>query len=344
MESQIEKENVAVVLGGSGYIAGYTINYIFDNDIYDSVYIVDIKEPRREVWTAKTAESYQNGTLVYLHGDVRETIIIEGVKTISCIFNYAAIHREPGHEDIEYFETNIKGAENCIALAKEKRCSQIIFTSSIAPYGHADIARTEKSQVVPYSPYGSSKLVAEKIHEGWQSCAEENALIIIRPGVIFGPHEDGNVPRLRDALKKGYFCYVGNKQVRKSGGYVKELVNSIFWVKERQDNSNEKVILYNFSFPEPPMLEEYVRDIIFTLGIRRSVPTIPFKVLLALSYCISFFSNLFNIKQPIHPKRIKKLTIDNTIVPEYLITNSYPYKYTLLTCLEDWKHESPREW
>ena len=28
------------------------------------------------------------------------------------IFNFAAVHRTPGHEDIEYFETNIHGAEH----------------------------------------------------------------------------------------------------------------------------------------------------------------------------------------------------------------------------------------
>ena len=35
------------------------------------------------------------------------------------IFNFAAVHRTPGHEDHEYFETNICGAENVVAFAEK---------------------------------------------------------------------------------------------------------------------------------------------------------------------------------------------------------------------------------
>lgn len=35
------------------------------------------------------------------------------------IFNFAAVHRTPGHEDHEYFETNIRGAENVVAFAEK---------------------------------------------------------------------------------------------------------------------------------------------------------------------------------------------------------------------------------
>lgn len=35
------------------------------------------------------------------------------------IFNFAAVHRNPGHEDHEYFETNIRGAENVVAFAEK---------------------------------------------------------------------------------------------------------------------------------------------------------------------------------------------------------------------------------
>ena len=33
------------------------------------------------------------------------------------IFNFAAVHRTPGHPDHAYFETNIRGAENVCAFA-----------------------------------------------------------------------------------------------------------------------------------------------------------------------------------------------------------------------------------
>jgi len=337
------KGNVAVILGGSGYIAGYTLNYIVENELFDKIYLLDIKEPRKEVWTDKTNAYFSAGQIIFNIADVREALDIES-PSVDCIFNYAAIHREPGHEPIEFFETNIKGAYNAVDLAERTNCNEIVFTSSIAPYGHSDIARTEDSQVVPYSPYGSSKLVAEKIHEGWADKNDAHKLVIVRPGVIFGPHEDGNVPRLRDALKKGYFCYVGNKNVRKSGGYVKELVNSIFWVKLRLYEQESNRILYNFSFANPPTLQDYVQNSLSVLNLKRTVPTIPYQGVLALSYVISGLSTLLRIKQPIHPVRIKKLTIDNTIIPSYLIDNGYNFMYSLKDCMMDWKNDTPEEW
>ena len=43
------------------------------------------------------------------------------------IFNFAAVHRAPGHEDHEYFETNIRGAENVVAFAEKWVSIQPLF-------------------------------------------------------------------------------------------------------------------------------------------------------------------------------------------------------------------------
>jgi nucleoside-diphosphate-sugar epimerase len=59
------------------------------------------------------------------------------------IFNFAAVHRTPGHPDKEYFETNIRGAENVCAFAEKYDIKQIVFTSSIAPYGAAEELKEE---------------------------------------------------------------------------------------------------------------------------------------------------------------------------------------------------------
>lgn len=70
------------------------------------------------------------------------------------IFNFAAVHRIPGHEDHEYFETNIRGAENVVAFAEKWNIKKIVFTSSIAPYGAAEVLKkvTGLTQFVPDIP------------------------------------------------------------------------------------------------------------------------------------------------------------------------------------------------
>ena len=124
------------------------------------------------------------------------------------IFNFAAVHRTPGHEDHEYFETNIRGAENVVAFAEKWNIKKIVFTSSIAPYGAAEELKKETTLPNPNTAYGISKLVAEKIHEKWQNGdAAHRQLTIVRPGVVFGKGENGNFTRLYWAIRGHKFAY-----------------------------------------------------------------------------------------------------------------------------------------
>ena len=103
---------------------------------------------------------------------------------------FAAVHREPGHEGHEYYQTNLLGAENVCDWADKVNCQKIIFSSSIAPYGPSEDERNESSLPVPTTAYGGSKLAAEKIHQIWQAKDfDKRQLVIVRPGVVFGPGE-----------------------------------------------------------------------------------------------------------------------------------------------------------
>ena len=72
----------------------------------------------------------------------------DGSEEIDLIANFAAVHREPGHEEYEYFECNIKGAENICNWAERTNCQKIIFTSSIAPYGPSEDIKDESSVIL----------------------------------------------------------------------------------------------------------------------------------------------------------------------------------------------------
>ena len=333
-----ELQNIGI-FGGSGYIGSFLIRTLCERTDIGIIYILDIKEPRKEIWNATVLEKEQIGDLKYQYCDVRNKIDLHF--KVDRIYNFAAIHREPGHKPFEYFETNIRGAENITEYATKVGCNKIIFTSSIAPYGSAEQERTEMSMTVPYSPYGSSKLIAEKIHEIWLEKNRLNKLIIVRPGVIFGPWEDGNVPRMRDAIKNNLFFYSGNKKTKKAGGYIKELILSIVWVEE---NNEKNKILYNFSFPTPPRIEEYVNAIKKTLKIKNTVYAMPYSLLYLTSVVINIFARTFRINNPAHPERVKKLLVNNLISPKYLIDNNYKFHYELETAIDDWKKETPEEW
>jgi len=247
--------------------------------------------------------------------DVRNPIGIE-CGNISVIYNLAAIHTTPGHQYHEYFETNIKGAENICNFAREKNINTIVFTSSIAPYGTWEDEKTEDSLPLPTSAYGSSKLVAEEIHKRWQAEKPDvRKLIIVRPGVVFGKGEGGNFTRLYSAMKKGQFFYPGRKDTKKAAIYVKDLVRLMVEMAEKE---NHGVHLYNTVYAPIHTIEEICKTMAKVVDAKEPKLTIP------STKCISKYELLKKIKKIYNKKinikknsevKVNKCLVGNLKVP-----------------------------
>tara|TARA_Y200000002_G_scaffold375513_1_gene377940 strand:- start:10230 stop:11258 length:1029 start_codon:yes stop_codon:yes gene_type:complete len=339
-----EKELVAVIFGGTGFIGSFFACHLIESEGFKKVYVFDYHQIHEKKLSFRTKLIKQYPEIQIIYGDVRNPIDWIPNEKIGLIANFAAIHREPGHEIYEYFDCNLKGAYNVCNFADKVGCKKMIFSSSISPYGPSEELKDESSLPVPATAYGSSKLVAEKIHEIWQSqIPHQKQLVIVRPGVVFGPGEGGNVSRLIKALKKRYFFYTGNKKTRKAGVYVKELCNAMTWVLKKE-SSSDKVTTFNMSMNPGPSIEDYVKGISEIQGVNNFIPSVPEFFLLAASYIIELFAKPFGIEHPFSPLRIKKLNRSNNISPKYLEDNGYKYLYTLKSALEDWKKDCPEDW
>jgi GlcNAc-P-P-Und epimerase len=334
-----------VLFGGTGFIGTHFARFLLTYNLAKTITLADIEPPNKPLWSATAREQLSDPRVRYVPIDVCAPIAHSNLpESADLVLNFAAIHREPGHEPHEYFETNLNGAENVCQWAESVSCNTIAFTSSISPYGPTEAQKNEQSIPVPVTAYGASKLAAEKIHLAWQRGGRNRKLVIIRPGVVFGPGEGGNVSRLVRSIVKGYFFYAGNQNTRKAGGYVKELCSAILWVLEWQQRQQQQVVLFNFSAEPTPTLEEYVNAVCQVAQIQRSPLKVPYPLLLGASYPIAQLAKLLGLKQPIDPVRIRKLVRSNNIVPDFLRTAGYPYQYTLEKALEDWKQEKPEDW
>jgi len=338
--------NSAVIFGGTGFIGIFFARFLLDAGHVDIVHLIDIEslEAKPSQFRKKYAEG--NSRINFIQGDVRQTITkLKLLGDVRLIANFAAIHREPGHKDSEYFETNILGAENICKFAESVSCESIIFTSSISPYGVSESIKDENTLPIPMTAYGSSKLAAEKIHQIWQAKDVNNRrLVIVRPGVVFGPGEGGNVSRLIKAVIGRYFFFMGNESTRKAGVYVKELCNAMWWTLQEQEKNGETVSLFNMSMNPGPSIGEYVQAVCKTQGVKRFVPTVPYKILMGIAYVIDALARPLGIKHPFSPIRIRKLVRSNNILPAYLVQHNYQFQYSLESAFADWKESCPQDW
>jgi nucleoside-diphosphate-sugar epimerase len=333
-----------VIFGGTGFIGTHLTQMLLNINAAEKIYLIDLKEPSDRPYAEQLQIALRTGRVIYLNHDVRKPIpadLLPGHTEL--IFNLAAVHREPGHKPHEYFETNLLGAENVCAWAAATACNTVVFTSSISPYGPCEEKKTEASLPVPETAYGSSKLAAEKIHMMWQSGGEGRQLLVLRPGVVFGPGEGGNVTRLVRSLVKGYFVYMGNRSTIKAAGYVKELcLVALFGLESLQKTGAPSLVL-NFTMDPAPTVEQMVDTIQQVTGKSRMVLNMPRPLLLGLSYTASAVAGAFGISTPINPVRVRKLFRSNNIVAEQLRTLNYNYTYSLEDAFIDWMQDSPAD-
>ncbi len=308
------------IFGGSGFIGTHLVNLLREKHPNSTIYNLDI------------VESNHSGKSKFIYCDVRLEININiSVSEQDVIFNFSAVHTTPGHPDHEYFETNIKGAENVTAFAEKYNIKKLLFTSSIAPYGASEEMKTEMTLPMPNTPYGISKLVAEKIHMVWQTKKEtERQLTIVRPGVVFGKGENGNFTRLYWGIKKNRFFYPGRKDTIKASIYVKELVRFMLYRIEMDKNDVE---VYNCTYEPAFTIEEISNAMMKATDMQKTIYKIPGGMLkLAAGIIGALGGKSFGI----HPDRVKKLMISTNISGKKLKETSYKFQYTFDEALKDW--------
>ena len=217
------------IIGGSGFIGTRLAKRLRASEHPFS--IVDKAQSRAYPDFVKLADVRSLDAL-------REAIPDDGV-----IINLAAEHRDDVRPLSLYDDVNVGGARNICTVAREKGTKTIVFTSTVAVYGFAPIGTDESGQIAPFNDYGRTKYEAEQVFKAWQAEApDERTLVIIRPTVVFGEQNRGNVYNLLRQIASGKFVMVGDGLNRKSMAYVENIAAFI----EYSTTFKPGVHIYNF--------------------------------------------------------------------------------------------------
>ncbi len=286
------------IVGGSGFI-GTELVQLFKNKNVQNFYIID----------KVSSSSFPEITSI---ADVRS---IEDLRSkicnVSTIINLAAEHKDNIRPIDLYYDVNVKGAENICKIAKEKNIKNIIFTSSCAVYGSTNTATDEDGEIKPFNDYGKSKFLAEKIYQKWQEEApDERTLTIIRPTVVFGKKNRGNVFNMLNQINKNKFVMIGKGDNCKSMAYVENVASFIYYCSKFSVGNH----LYNYvDKPDYSMNELYS----FCANIMQKNNTrfrLPFILGLSIGFVFDFLSFLIRKDLILSSVRVRKFCSDTVFL------------------------------
>jgi len=148
-----------LVTGGAGYIGGHLVRELIKAG-YEVVVLDNLSTGRKENIDPKA---------VFIEGDLADGNLLKDIfasNNFEAVFHMAASLEveESVKEPLKYLENNVANIIKLLAVMSESGVRKIIFSSSAAVYGEPErVPISESSPLRPKNPYGSNKLLSERI-------------------------------------------------------------------------------------------------------------------------------------------------------------------------------------
>ena len=225
---------------------------------------------------------------------------------IDTYIHLAGIAHDVAHvnDDKIYFDVNYELTKKLYdCFLKDKKARKFIFFSSVkAAADQPKQILTEEIEPSPKTVYGKSKLMAEKYI--LDNLPADKRVFILRPCMIHGAGNKGNLNLLHDFIAKGFPYPFGNFKNKRS--FV-SIDNVCFIINELIRNENIKTGIYNIADDESLSTVDLVKTIGEAMHKKASIYNIP-KPIIRL---IAKMGDVLPL--PINSERVHKLT-ENYIV------------------------------
>ena len=202
-------------------------------------------------------------------------------------------------EDAAYFEVNTELTKTLFDQFLESDCEVFIYMSSVkAAADEVEGVLTEDVNPMPVTVYGKSKLAAENYILS-KEIPNNKRVYILRPCMIHGPNNKGNLNLLYSFVSKGIPYPFGKYENQRSFVSVENLC---FVINELIESKNIKSGIYNVADDASLSTTELVKII-------GDIIQKPAKVLNVPKFFVTILAKIGDvIPIPINSERLQKLT------------------------------------
>lgn len=254
---------------------------------------------------------------IYIHGDLLDKNSLEKL-TIGhdIIIHAASMNLKDPHKKMYWF--NVKSTENLLECAIRNNVKRFLYFSASAVLGeHESRIRIDETSLVRIDNlYKKSKYDSEELIKYYGAKLGLD-YVIIRPALVYGSYDRGNIKRLIRFLKSGFFFKIGNGNNLISLVSVKNLSNAVLFILKNKELTNNQIFL--ISDDTSYTVNEVIQEIVRNLNVKVMTLFVPKKLALFAGSLCDFFSK-FGFNLPFN-SAIAKFFIYNSIMDNSKIKN-----------------------
>ncbi len=200
-----------LVTGGAGYIGSHVSVELLEEG--KNIVIIDnfsnsspeVLDKIKEI-TGKDFKLYELNMLdeekleqVFKENDIDSVIHLAGLKAVG----------ESVQKPIEYYHNNLSSTLILLKLMKKYNCKKIVFSSSATVYGMPkEVPIKEDAPLSTTNPYGTTKLMIEKILKDVNTADSSFRIILLRYFNPIGAHESGKIGEKPDGIPNNLMPYI----------------------------------------------------------------------------------------------------------------------------------------
>lgn len=219
-----------------------------------------------------------------------------------------------------YFDINIGLTQKIFDYFLQSQAEKFIFFSSVKAVADTVQGEYLTEEVIPnpQTPYGQSKLAAEQYILSSTSTSASKKIYLLRPAMIHGPGNKGNLNLLYSIVKKGIPWPLGAYENHRSMLSIDNLAFTIQQLIERDIPSGT----YNLADDQSVSTNDIIRLMAQSIQKKARILYLPPSMMNAIAKT----GDVLHL--PLNSERLKKLTesyvVSNTKIKKALVINQLP--------------------